>query len=83
MTDVITKFNELHDAEGKRAPLIKNQEMAAQACFILIAAYCNDPEDVDWSDIQAALNCALVAYGLQSDFPERVCEAENASDDAE
>jgi len=42
-----------------------------RACAALILAYCNNPQDVDWSDIQGALEEALKAFDMPPDFPER------------
>ncbi|SER27220.1 hypothetical protein SAMN05216548_11451 [Faunimonas pinastri] len=51
-------------------PLIADS--AAQvACRTLVNTYCNDPEDVDWSDVQTALQAALRAFGLPSDYPDQ------------
>jgi hypothetical protein len=44
------------------------------ACAALILAYCNNPEHVDWSDVQSALEEALKAFKLPHNFPERVYE---------
>jgi hypothetical protein len=45
-----------------------------RACAALILAYCNNPEHVDWSDVQSALEEALKAFELPTDFPERMHE---------
>lgn len=47
-----------------------SRNKARKACALLVDAYCQDPEDVDWSDVQAALSVALQALGLPPDFPE-------------
>lgn len=48
--------------------------LAAEASRLLIEAYLDDPEDVDWDDIQRALDVALRAFSLPEDFPEQVAE---------
>lgn len=47
-------------------------EQGQAACRTLVAAYANNPEDVDWSDVQQALDHALNAFGLPQDYPEQV-----------
>lgn len=46
--------------------------MAAEACRLLIHAYGQNHEHVDWSDVQAALDKALEAFDLPADFPQRM-----------
>jgi len=51
---------------------IADREAARRACKILVEAYASNPEDVDWSDVQASLAEALNAFGLPEDYPEKV-----------
>jgi hypothetical protein len=74
-------MKELKDLPDNAKP--KNPAKAAEACRILIAAYCNDPQDVDWSDVQGALECSLKAFGLPADYPERIHERDRAEADGE
>ena len=58
-------------------PGVERPERAADACRLLIEAYMHNPEQVDWSDIQIALDAALEAFGLPEDYPERVFAAQH------
>lgn len=49
---------------------VANPEAAAEACRTLVEAYANNPEDMDWTDVQWALRFALEALGLPEDFPK-------------
>lgn len=54
-----------------------DHEAAASACRTLILAYANDPTDVDWSDIQRALEQALTAFAVPDDYAMRVYDLRN------
>lgn len=54
---------------------LTNPEAAAEAARILIRAYAQDPQDVDWNDVQQALERALEAFGLPETYPEDVFQA--------
>lgn len=56
-------------------PGVERPERAADACRLLIEAYMHNPEQVDWSDIQFALDAALEAFGLPEDYPEKAFAA--------
>ncbi|CAN7742083.1 hypothetical protein [Neorhizobium sp. LjRoot104] len=43
---------------------------AAECCCQLIQAYLSDPEHVDWSDVQTAVDTALEAFDLPPTFFE-------------
>lgn len=58
-------------------PGVERPERAADACRLLIEAYMYNPEQVDWSDIQIALDAALEAFGLPEDYPERAFAAQH------
>lgn len=58
-------------------PGVERPERAADACRLLIEAYMHNPEQVDWSDIQIALDAALEAFGLPEDSPERAFAAQH------
>lgn len=58
-------------------PKLVEPKAALQACRILVEAYANDPEDVDWYDIQLALEQALDALGLPRGWPEQEYERRN------
>lgn len=51
-------------------------DLAAEACRLLITAYAKNPEHVDWSDVQTALDMALKAFDLPSDYPQIAFEAD-------
>ncbi|WGF90999.1 hypothetical protein [Marinivivus vitaminiproducens] len=57
-------------------------EQATAACRALILAYCKEPEEVDWSDVQEALDLALRAFGLPLTYPEEFA-ARRKTEDAE
>lgn len=57
-------------------PGVEQPERAADACRLLIEAYMHNPEQVDWSDIQIALDAALEAFGLPEDYPEKAFAAQ-------
>jgi hypothetical protein len=44
--------------------------LAADACRLLILAYKDGHEHVDWSDVQQALDKALQAFDLPPEFVE-------------
>src|SRR3546814_14035166 len=56
----------------RRSPLtIKpDPSKAAQACRLLIRAYLDGPDGVEWSDVQDALTVALQAFTLPETFVE-------------
>jgi hypothetical protein len=54
-----------------------------RACAALILAYCNNPEDVDWSDIQGALEEALKAFDMPPDFPELIYRMKQEEEERE
>lgn len=54
----------------------------AEACRILIRAYAHNPQQVDWSDVQAALDQALEGFGLPADYPEIVHEVRRTIEEA-
>ena len=58
-------------------PGVERPERAADACRLLIEAYMHNPEQVDWSDIQIALDAALEAFGLPEDYPEKAFAAQH------
>ncbi|WP_430442281.1 hypothetical protein [Shinella sp.] len=58
-------------------PGVEHPERAADACRLLIEAYMHNPEQVDWSDIQIALDAALEAFCLPEDYPERAFAAQH------
>lgn len=58
-------------------PGVERPERAADACRLLIEAYMHNPEQVDWSDIQIALDAALEAFGLPEDYPEKHFSAQH------
>lgn len=58
-------------------PRVEHPERAADACRLLIEAYMYNPEQVDWSDIQIALDAALEAFGLPEDYPEKAFAAQH------
>lgn len=43
---------------------VPDPTLAAESCCQLINAYLNDPEHVDWDDVQKALDTALKAFDL-------------------
>ncbi|MAN77407.1 MAG: hypothetical protein CML24_09495 [Rhizobiales bacterium] len=53
-------------------------DLSAEACRLLITAYAENPEQVDWSDVQAALDMALKAFDLPADYPQIAFEASQA-----
>ncbi|MFT4159791.1 hypothetical protein [Shinella sp.] len=57
-------------------PGVERPGRAADACRLLIEAYMHNPEQVDWSDIQIALDAALEAFGLPEDYPEKAFAAQ-------
>lgn len=57
-------------------PSVERPERAADACRLLIEAYIHNPEQVDWSDIQIALDAALEAFGLPEEYPEKAFAAQ-------
>jgi hypothetical protein len=54
-----------------------------EACIRLIESYVADPEDVDWEDVQNALEEALRAFGLPPDYPEEEHARRNGEEDDE
>ncbi|WP_349962906.1 hypothetical protein [Rhizobium sp. ZPR3] len=48
--------------------------LAAEVCCKLISAYLAGDEAVEWSDVQDALNAALIAFDLPPSFIEDMAE---------
>lgn len=48
--------------------------LAAESCCQLISAYLNDPDHVDWEDVQEALATALRAFNLPTSYIEEASQ---------
>jgi hypothetical protein len=67
------KFVPRDDAE--EAPELTDDDAAAIACQTMIAAYCKNPERVDWSDLSKALEQAQGAFGFERNYADQVVAA--------
>src|SRR3546814_4393887 len=65
-------------AERRNPLTIKpDPSKAAQACRLLIRAYLDGPDGVEWSDVQDALTVALQAFHLPERSEEHTSELQS------
>src|SRR5262245_16692139 len=63
------KFAASEDIE--HVPDLTDDDAAAIACRTMIAAYCKNPERVEWSDLRKPLELAQDAFGFDHDYADQ------------
>lgn len=48
----------------------------------LIDAYCSNPQQVDWWDVQVCLHYSLQAFGYPTDYPEQIYAKRQEEDES-
>jgi len=61
--------------EAEEVPDLADDGAAAIACQTMIAAYCKNPERVDWSDLRKPLERAQGAFGFDPNYADQVVAA--------